>query len=85
MGRGGNSLLCDPGSELRLGGRENRRAKIINGMEKKQKEKKRGNVYTMFNRTISQRQTILRHSSIIAVHREGRGMVFVETILFFLV
>ena len=33
--RGGEkSLLRDPGSELRLGGRENRRAKIINGMEK---------------------------------------------------
>ena len=31
---GGKSLLCDSGSELRLGGRENRRAKIINGMEK---------------------------------------------------
>ena len=39
MGRGGKSLLCDPGSELRLGGRENRRAKIINGMEKKRKKK----------------------------------------------
>ena len=39
---GGKSLLCDPGSELRLGGRENRRrAKIIHdGMEKeKEKEK----------------------------------------------
>ena len=32
------SLLCDPGSESRLGGREKRRAKIINGM-KKRKEK----------------------------------------------
>ena len=31
MGRGGKNLLCDPGSELRLGGRENRRATIING------------------------------------------------------
>ena len=28
---GEKSLLCDPGSELRLGGRENRRAKMING------------------------------------------------------
>ena len=37
MGRGKKSLLCDPGSELRLGGRENRRAKIINGMKKKTK------------------------------------------------
>ena len=34
MGRGEKSLQCDPGSELRLGGRENARAKIINGMEK---------------------------------------------------
>ena len=35
MGIGGEkSLLCDPGSELRLRGRENRRTKIINGMEK---------------------------------------------------
>ena len=35
MGRGGEepATVCDPGSELRLGGRENRRAKIINGME----------------------------------------------------
>ena len=40
--RGERSLLCDPGSELRLGRRENRRAKIINGMEtKKRKEKKK--------------------------------------------
>ena len=37
VGRGEKSLLCDPGSELRLGGRENRRAKIINGMEQKKK------------------------------------------------
>ena len=37
-GEGGEkSLLCDPGSQLRLGGREDRRAKIINGMEKKKK------------------------------------------------
>ena len=42
MGRGEKSLLClcDPGSELRLGGREERRAKTIHGMEKKRKEKK---------------------------------------------
>ena len=41
-GQGGEkSLLCDPGSELRLGGRENRRAKTINGMEKKKKKKTR--------------------------------------------
>ena len=32
---GGKSLLCDPGSELRLGGREKRRANKINGMGKK--------------------------------------------------
>ena len=34
-------LICDPGSELRLliGGRENRRAKMINGMEKINKNK----------------------------------------------
>ena len=36
--RGEKGLLCDPGSELRLGGREKRRAKIINGMEKKKKK-----------------------------------------------
>ena len=40
-GRVEKSLLCDPGSELRLGGRDNRRAKIINGMEEKQKKKKK--------------------------------------------
>ena len=36
VGRGEKSLLGDPGSELRLGGREKRRAKIIkwNGGEK---------------------------------------------------
>ena len=33
---GEKSLICDPGSELRLGGRGNRRAKIINGTEKKE-------------------------------------------------
>ena len=32
-------LTCDPGSELRLGGREKRRARIINGMKKKTKKK----------------------------------------------
>ena len=32
-GGGEKSLLCDPGLELLLGGRENRRANIINGME----------------------------------------------------
>ena len=40
VGRGGKSLLCDPGSELRLGGRQNRRAKIVNGMEKKKQVNK---------------------------------------------
>ena len=35
LGVGGEkSLLCNPGSELRLGGRENRRAKIVNGIKK---------------------------------------------------
>ena len=29
--RGEKGLLCDPGSELRLGEREKRRAKIMNG------------------------------------------------------
>ena len=33
VGRGGKSLLCDPGSELRLAGRDDKMAKIINGME----------------------------------------------------
>ena len=46
VGRGGKSLLCDPASELRLGGGENRRAKIIlrskwDGREKKKKKQKR--------------------------------------------
>ena len=41
VGRGGKRLLCDPGSELRLGGRDNRRAKIINGMRKKEKEEEK--------------------------------------------
>ena len=40
VGRREKSLLCDPGSELRLGGRENRRAKITNEMENKNKNKK---------------------------------------------
>ena len=38
---GKKNLLCDPGSELRLGGREKRRAKIINGKRKKKKKKER--------------------------------------------
>ena len=33
--KGEKSLLCDPVSELRLGGRQKRRAKTTNGMEKK--------------------------------------------------
>ena len=37
-GRGYKSLLCDPGSELRVGTRERRKwAKIINGMSKKKR------------------------------------------------
>ena len=36
-GEGEKSLLCDPGSELRLGGREKRRAKIYKRDEKKNK------------------------------------------------
>ena len=32
--RGNKSLLCGPGSELRRGWREKRRAKITNGIEK---------------------------------------------------
>ena len=35
MGRGEESLLCDSGSELRLGEWEKGRAKIVNGMKKK--------------------------------------------------
>ena len=46
MGRGEKSLLCDPGSELRLGGRENRRAKITNGMDKRKNKTKN---YTINN------------------------------------
>ena len=38
---GEKSLLCDPGSELRLAWRETIKAKIINGMEKKGEKKKR--------------------------------------------
>ena len=37
MGRGEERLLCDPGSELLLGRRDKRRAKIVNGKSKKQK------------------------------------------------
>ena len=38
-GGGGKSLLGDPGCESRLGGREKRRAKIINGIQEKSEEK----------------------------------------------
>ena len=39
-GREEKSLLCDPGSELRVGRRERRRcAKIMNGMSKKERKK----------------------------------------------
>ena len=41
-GRGWKSLLCDPGSELRVGRRGRRRcAKKMNGMSKKKKKKKK--------------------------------------------
>ena len=36
-GRGEESLLCDSGSELRLGGREKRRAKKITGKKRRRK------------------------------------------------
>ena len=39
MGRREKSLPRDPGFDL-LGGRENRRAKIVHGMEKKKRKKK---------------------------------------------
>ena len=39
---GEKSLLCYPGSELRRGVREKKRAKIINGMEKKKRKEKKG-------------------------------------------
>ena len=32
------TYVCDPGSELRLGGGENRSAKIINGMKEKEEK-----------------------------------------------
>ena len=38
---GGVDLPCDSGSELRLRGSRTRRAKIINGMEKKKKKEAR--------------------------------------------
>ena len=41
MGRGEESLLCDPGSELRLGGREKGRVKIINTTKRKQEIRKK--------------------------------------------
>eukprot|EP00610_Laminaria_digitata_P001320 TRINITY_DN3196_c0_g1_i1.p2 TRINITY_DN3196_c0_g1~~TRINITY_DN3196_c0_g1_i1.p2 ORF type:complete len:51 (-),score=10.06 TRINITY_DN3196_c0_g1_i1:151-303(-) len=40
VGRGEKSLLCDPGSELRLWRERDRSAKIINGMEKEKKKKR---------------------------------------------
>ena len=39
VGRGEKSLLCDPGSELRLWRERDRSAKIINGMKMKKKKK----------------------------------------------
>ena len=41
LGGGRGSLICDPGSELRLGKRGNIRAKKINGMQTKKKEEER--------------------------------------------
>ena len=39
---GGGGLLCDPGSELRLGrDQEKRRAKIIDGMRRKKREEQK--------------------------------------------
>ena len=38
VGRGEKSLLCGPGSEFRLAGREKSRARIINGMTKNKKK-----------------------------------------------
>ena len=43
MGRGEESPPCDPGSELRRGGREKRRAKIVAGKwDEKKNSNKRG-------------------------------------------
>ena len=41
VGRGEKSLLCDPGSELRLWRERDSSAKIINGMEQKNKKIKK--------------------------------------------
>ena len=52
MGKGERSLLCDPGSELRLGGRECRRAKIIlrvNGIEENKKKTSPGGARYMYS------------------------------------
>ena len=45
MSRGEKSLLCDPGSELRLGGRENRKAQDDKWDGEKKKKKKGGNFF----------------------------------------
>ena len=45
---GQKSLLCDPGSESQLGGRENRRVKIINGIEKIHKYFVYINIYNIY-------------------------------------
>ena len=43
---GEKRLLCDPGSELQLvGGREKRRAKIVNRMGKKRQNKTRAELF----------------------------------------
>ena len=43
VGREEKSLLCDPGSELRLGGREKKKGEDIN-VTRKRKKKKRSSV-----------------------------------------
>ena len=60
VGRGENGLLCDPGSELRLGGREKRRARIIlNAWDGKKKE---GTLYHTYI-TLKQHKNILQYSN----------------------
>ena len=51
-GGGEKSLLRDPGSELRLGGRENRRAKVTNGMGEKERKKKKKTAYIRVSRLV---------------------------------
>ena len=56
VGRGKEPAICDPGSELRLGGREKRRGEIINVLEKR-KRKKNIAVLTHFRFSICDRKT----------------------------